>query len=159
MIDDTLGEEKLLLAEVDILEDLPHSEVDYLATRSQIECLSKNESLTLGEDLRYLLDAQGIGGHCDGDDEHKPENKLTKYCCRGLAGLCSVEELLYATSFHPAVETHGLEDPCDDGLEYLGHYVANYQYYDSADQLRDEGEERIKTSSQRLDYLLTLPFG
>ena len=35
MIDDAPGEERPLLAEVNILKDLPHSEVDYLATRSQ----------------------------------------------------------------------------------------------------------------------------
>jgi CRP/FNR family transcriptional regulator, cyclic AMP receptor protein len=55
MIDDALGEEQLLLAEVDILEDLPKSEVDYLATRSQIVRLGKKESLTLGEDLHGIL--------------------------------------------------------------------------------------------------------
>jgi CRP/FNR family transcriptional regulator len=55
MIDDALGEEQLLLAEVDILEDLPHNEVDYLATRSQIVRLSKREGLTLGEDLHGIL--------------------------------------------------------------------------------------------------------
>src|SRR5215203_99930 len=54
MIDDALGEEELLLAEVDILEDLPQSEVDYLATRSQIVRLGKKESLTLGEDLHGI---------------------------------------------------------------------------------------------------------
>src|SRR5215216_3311401 len=116
-------------------------------------------SYELCQDLRYLLDAQGIGGHCDGDDEHAPENELTKDRCRGLAGLSSVEKLLYATSFHPAVEAYGLKDPCDDCLKDLGHDVANDQYDDGADQLRDEGEECIKTSSQRLDHLLTLPFG
>ena len=55
MIDDTLGEEKLLLAEVDILEDLPQSELNYLATRSQIVRLSKREGLTLGDDLHGIL--------------------------------------------------------------------------------------------------------
>jgi CRP-like cAMP-binding protein len=55
MLDDALGEEELLLAEVDILEDLPQSEVDYLATRSQIVRLGKKESLTLGDDLHGIL--------------------------------------------------------------------------------------------------------
>jgi CRP/FNR family transcriptional regulator, cyclic AMP receptor protein len=55
MIDDALAEEQLLLAEVDILEDLPQSEVDYLAARSQIVRLGKKESLTLGEDLHGIL--------------------------------------------------------------------------------------------------------
>ena len=55
MVDDALGEEQLLLAEVDILGDLPHSEMDYLATRSQIVRLGKKESLTLGEDLHRIL--------------------------------------------------------------------------------------------------------
>jgi CRP/FNR family transcriptional regulator, cyclic AMP receptor protein len=55
MIDDALGEEQFLLAEVDILEDLPQSELNYLATRSQIVRLSKKESLTLGEDLHGIL--------------------------------------------------------------------------------------------------------
>jgi CRP/FNR family transcriptional regulator, cyclic AMP receptor protein len=55
MIDDALGEEQLLLAEVDILEDLPQSEMDYLATRSPIVRLGNKESLTLGEDLHGIL--------------------------------------------------------------------------------------------------------
>ena len=55
MLDDALGAEELLLAEVDILEDLPRSEVGYLATRSQIVRLGKKESLTLGNDLRGIL--------------------------------------------------------------------------------------------------------
>ena len=55
MIDDALGEEELLLAEVDILEDLPQSELNYLATRSQIVRLSKREGLTLGDDLHGIL--------------------------------------------------------------------------------------------------------
>jgi CRP/FNR family transcriptional regulator, cyclic AMP receptor protein len=55
MIDDALGEEQLLLAEVDILEDLSQSEVDYLVTRSQIVRLGNRESLTLGEDLHGIL--------------------------------------------------------------------------------------------------------
>jgi CRP/FNR family cyclic AMP-dependent transcriptional regulator len=55
MIDDALGEEQLLLAKVDILEDLSQSEVDYLVTRSQIVRLGKQESLTLGEDLHGIL--------------------------------------------------------------------------------------------------------
>jgi CRP/FNR family cyclic AMP-dependent transcriptional regulator len=55
MIDDARDEEQLLLAEVDILEDLPQSEVEHLATRSQIVRLSKKESLTLGEDLHGIL--------------------------------------------------------------------------------------------------------
>jgi len=55
MIDDALGEEQLFLAEVDILEALPQSEVDYLATRSHIVRLGKKESLTLGYDLHGIL--------------------------------------------------------------------------------------------------------
>jgi len=55
MIDDALGEEQFLLAEVDILEDLPQSELNYLATRSQIVRLSKREGLTLGDDLHGIL--------------------------------------------------------------------------------------------------------
>ena len=55
MIDDALGEEELLLAEVDILEDLPQSELNYLATRCQIVRLSKREGLTLGDDLHGIL--------------------------------------------------------------------------------------------------------
>ena len=56
MIDDALGEEDLLLlAEVEILEDLSQSEVDYLATRAQIVRLRKKENLNLGEDLHGLL--------------------------------------------------------------------------------------------------------
>jgi CRP/FNR family transcriptional regulator len=55
MIDDALGEEQFLLTEVDILEGLPRSEVDYLVTRSQIVCLSENESLTLSDDHPGIL--------------------------------------------------------------------------------------------------------
>jgi CRP/FNR family transcriptional regulator, cyclic AMP receptor protein len=47
--------EDALLTAVDILEDLPQSEVDYLATCSQVVRLSKQESLTLGEDLHGIL--------------------------------------------------------------------------------------------------------
>jgi CRP/FNR family cyclic AMP-dependent transcriptional regulator len=55
MIDDALGEEQLLLAEVDILEDLPQSEVEHLATRPSILHLGKRESLILGEDHPGIL--------------------------------------------------------------------------------------------------------
>ena len=45
-------EERLLLAHVDILEELPQSEVEYLARRCPIVHLAKKESLALGEDQR-----------------------------------------------------------------------------------------------------------
>jgi CRP/FNR family transcriptional regulator, cyclic AMP receptor protein len=48
-------EERALLAEVDILRELPESEVDHVATRSPIVRLGEKESLTLGEDLRGIL--------------------------------------------------------------------------------------------------------
>ena len=56
MIDDTPGgEQQRLLAEVDILKELPEREVDRVATRSPIVRLGEKESLTLGEDLRGIL--------------------------------------------------------------------------------------------------------
>ena len=61
MIDDALGEEQLLLAEVDILEDLPQSELNYLATRSQIVRLGKKESLTLGGPTRHPPSGEWAG--------------------------------------------------------------------------------------------------
>jgi CRP-like cAMP-binding protein len=58
-IDHALGvEQQQLLAEVDILEDLPQAEVEYVATRCPIVRLRKKESLTLGEDphgIRLLV--------------------------------------------------------------------------------------------------------
>jgi CRP-like cAMP-binding protein len=56
MIDDASGEELLLLlAQVDILKELPEREVDHVATRSPIVRLGEGESLTLGEDVRGIL--------------------------------------------------------------------------------------------------------
>lgn len=49
------SEEQLLLARVDILEELPQSEVDRIATRSPIVRLGKKEGLTLREELRGVL--------------------------------------------------------------------------------------------------------
>ena len=48
MIEDIPGE-PLLLAEVNILRELPQSEVEYLARRSPMVHLAEKESLTLGE--------------------------------------------------------------------------------------------------------------
>jgi CRP-like cAMP-binding protein len=48
-------EEQLLLAHVDILEELPPCEVFHLATRSPLVRLGEKESLTLGENLRGIL--------------------------------------------------------------------------------------------------------
>jgi CRP/FNR family transcriptional regulator, cyclic AMP receptor protein len=56
MIDDAPGEEQQqLLAEVDILKELPVREVDHVATRAPIVRLGEKESLTLGEDLHGIL--------------------------------------------------------------------------------------------------------
>ena len=56
MFEDVSGEEQLLpLAKVDILEGLPQSEVEYVATRSSNVRLSKRESLILGESLLSIL--------------------------------------------------------------------------------------------------------
>jgi CRP/FNR family cyclic AMP-dependent transcriptional regulator len=56
MIDDAPGEEQQqLLAEVDILKELPEREVNHVATRSPIVRLGEGESLALGEDLRGIL--------------------------------------------------------------------------------------------------------
>ncbi len=54
MIEDFPGE-PLLLAEVDVLRELPQSEVEYLARCSQMVHLAKTESLTLGEYQRGVL--------------------------------------------------------------------------------------------------------
>jgi CRP/FNR family transcriptional regulator len=48
-------EEQLLLAHVDILKELPPSELEYLARCCPIVHLAKKESLTLGVDLRGIL--------------------------------------------------------------------------------------------------------
>ncbi len=56
MIEDAAEEQLLLLADVDILREVPQGEVDYVATCSQVVRLGKRESLTLGEGLlRGLL--------------------------------------------------------------------------------------------------------
>ena len=50
-IDDALGvEQQQLLTEMDILENLPQAEVEYVATRCPIVRLGKKVSITLGED-------------------------------------------------------------------------------------------------------------
>jgi CRP/FNR family transcriptional regulator, cyclic AMP receptor protein len=54
MIEDA-PEEQLLLTEVDILEGLPQSEMEYLATRSQVVRLGKKENLSLGGNHRGIL--------------------------------------------------------------------------------------------------------
>ena len=54
MIEDA-PEEQLLLTEVDILEGLPQSEMEYLATRSAIVRLGKKENLNLGGNHRGIL--------------------------------------------------------------------------------------------------------
>ena len=56
MIDDATGEEQQrLLAEVDVLRELPEREMNDVATRSPIVRLGEKESLVLGEDLRGIL--------------------------------------------------------------------------------------------------------
>jgi CRP/FNR family cyclic AMP-dependent transcriptional regulator len=54
MIEDIAGEQNLL-AEVDVLKELPRSEVEYLARRCPIVHLAEKESLTLGEYQRNIL--------------------------------------------------------------------------------------------------------
>jgi CRP/FNR family cyclic AMP-dependent transcriptional regulator len=54
MIEDIPGE-PLLLAEVNILRELPQSEVEYLARRSPMVHLAEKESLTLGEYLQGVF--------------------------------------------------------------------------------------------------------
>ena len=54
MIEDA-SEEHVLFAEVDILRELPQSELEYIATRCSIVHLGKKESLTLGGDRRGVL--------------------------------------------------------------------------------------------------------
>src|SRR5215204_2955518 len=80
----------------------------------------------LPQDLRDLPDAESVGGHRDGDDEHEPEHKRPEDGGRGLACLRPVEELLYTAALHPAIEAYGLQDPGDHGLEGPGHDVAYY---------------------------------
>ena len=48
MIDDPPGGEQQLLAEVDLLKELPVREVNHLATRSPIVRVGEKGSLTLG---------------------------------------------------------------------------------------------------------------
>ena len=55
MIEDAPEEQLQLLAEMDILEGLPRSEVEYVDARSPIVRLSKKESLVLDESLRGIL--------------------------------------------------------------------------------------------------------
>jgi CRP/FNR family cyclic AMP-dependent transcriptional regulator len=54
MIEDIPGE-SLLLAEVDVLRELPQSELEYLAKRSPMVHLAEKESLTLGEYQRGVF--------------------------------------------------------------------------------------------------------
>jgi CRP/FNR family transcriptional regulator, cyclic AMP receptor protein len=54
MIED-IPEEQVRLAEVDILRELPQSELEYLASRCPLVRLAKEESLTLGEYQRGVL--------------------------------------------------------------------------------------------------------
>jgi CRP-like cAMP-binding protein len=54
MIED-IPEEQVGLAEVDILRELPQSELEYLARRCPLVHLAKEESLTLGEYQRGVL--------------------------------------------------------------------------------------------------------
>jgi CRP/FNR family cyclic AMP-dependent transcriptional regulator len=55
MIKDSPEEQQLLLADVDILRELPQGELEYVATCSQVVRLGKRESLALGEDLHGIL--------------------------------------------------------------------------------------------------------
>ena len=55
MIEDVSEEQVLLLAEVDILKEVPQSEVLHLATSSPIVYFSKKENLTLDENLHGIL--------------------------------------------------------------------------------------------------------
>jgi hypothetical protein len=66
------------------------------------------------------------------------------YAGRGLPCFRSFEELLYATALHPMLEAYGPEEPGDHGLKQLGHYVADDQYEDGADQLRDVAKEGVQ---------------
>jgi hypothetical protein len=54
MIEEAPGEQ-LLLAHVDVLSELPQSELEYLAKRCRILHLAKKESLTLGKYQRGVL--------------------------------------------------------------------------------------------------------
>ena len=55
MIKDGPEEQSLLLADVDILRELPRGELGYVAARSRVVRLARRESLALGEDLRGIL--------------------------------------------------------------------------------------------------------
>ena len=55
MIKDGPEEQLLLLADIDILSEVPRGELDYVAARSRVVYLAKRESVTLGEDLRGIL--------------------------------------------------------------------------------------------------------
>jgi hypothetical protein len=91
-----------------------------------------------------LPDAQGVSCHHDGYDEDEPEDQLAENAGRRLAGVRPIEESLYAGALHPTVETYPLQDAADHGLEYLGHDVADDQYDDRADKLRQVRQERAQ---------------
>ncbi len=55
LIMDGPEEEQLLLADVDILRELPRGELEYVAARSRVVRLGKKGSLALGEDLHGIL--------------------------------------------------------------------------------------------------------
>ncbi len=55
LIMDGPEEEQLLLADVDILRELPRGELKYVAARSRVVRLVKKGSLALGEDLHGIL--------------------------------------------------------------------------------------------------------
>src|SRR5829696_66505 len=101
----------------------------------------------LGQNVRDRRDPQSVHGHRYCDEEDKPENKLAQNGEGGLVGLGPVEELLYATALHPALEAHALEDPGDDALKDLGDDEADDQDDDGADERRkrpQDGAEPIR---------------
>jgi len=62
----------------------------------------------------------------------------------GLVGLGPVEELLYSAPLHPSVEAYALQHSPDDGLQDLGHYVADDEDDDRAHQLGQIRQERAQ---------------
>src|SRR5918997_2051172 len=101
----------------------------------------------LRQNVRDRRDPQGVHGHRDGDEEDEPKDQLAKDREWGLLGLGPIEELLYASALHPALEAHALEDPCDNALKDLGDDEADNQDDDGADERRkrpQDGAEPIR---------------
>src|SRR5215212_981028 len=100
-------------------------------------------------DLPY---PQSVSGHHDGYDENEPENQRAQYGGGRLAGFRSLEKLPYAAALHPVFKAYGPEEPTDYSLKELGHYVADDQYEDGADQLWYVAEKGAQALLELLNH-------